>query len=198
MQKTIVIGATGTIGSAIVQLLKENGHEILEVSRKGENSIDIDNPKSIADFFSNSSSVNNIICAAGNASFGNLDQLTDEQINLGLKSKLMGQVNLVRNGIQVLDPNGVIILTGGMLAHQPWPGSSAVALVNAGLEGFVRSAALDMTEGKRLQIVHPPLVKETAEKLGMPSENLKDANEVARTYLKGIESHDNGTVIFTE
>lgn len=52
MQKSVVIGATGTIGKAVAQLLKEDGHEVVAASRKGENKIDIDNPKSIEEFFS--------------------------------------------------------------------------------------------------------------------------------------------------
>src|SRR5690625_17912 len=127
MKKSVVIGATGTIGSAIVDVLKANGHDVLTASRKGEHKIDIDNPESIANLFSKSGSIDTIICAAGNVSFGLLAQLTDEQINLGLKSKLMGQVNVVRKGLQVLNPNGTIILTGGILAHQPGPSTSAIA-----------------------------------------------------------------------
>lgn len=63
--------------------------------------MDIDNPVSIENFFSKIHSVDNIICAAGNTSFGPLAQLTSEQINLGLKSNLMGQVNVVRVGLKM-------------------------------------------------------------------------------------------------
>lgn len=90
MQKSAVIGATGTIGKAVAQLLKENGHEVVSASRNGENQIDIDDPNSIDQFFSKTGSLDNIFCAAGNASFGMLNQLTDEQINLSLNSKLLG------------------------------------------------------------------------------------------------------------
>ena len=197
MKKTVVIGATGTIGSAIVQLLEKNGYEVVPVSRKGKYAMDIDDPESIKNFFSQTSSVDNIICAAGNASFGPLALLTDEQIDLGLKSKLMGQVNIVREGLKILNPNGTIILTGGMLAHQPGPATSAVAMVNAGLEGFVKAAALDLTEGHRLLIVHPPFVKETAQAMGIPADNFLTAKEVVHPYLNGLQSQENGVVLYT-
>lgn len=196
MEKTIVIGATGTIGSAIVKLLEKNGHEVISASRKGEHSIDIDSIESIANFFSQINSVDNIICAAGNASFGPLSQLTDEQFDLGLKSKLMGQVNVVREGLKILNPSGTIILTGGMLAHQPWPATSAIAMVNAGLEGFIKAAALDITDGRKLLIVHPPFVKETALAMGMPADNLLPANEVVQAYLNGLQNQKSGVVLY--
>lgn len=196
MQKTIVIGATGTIGSALVILLKKNGHEVIAASRKGEHPVDIDNPESIANLFSKMNSMDNIICVAGNASFGSFSQLTDEQFDLGIKSKLMGQVNVVREGLKILNPNGSIILTGGMLAYEPWPATSAITMVNAGLEGFVRAAALDITGGRKLLIVHPPFVKETALAMGLPSDNLLKASEVVHPYLKGLESSKSGAVLF--
>lgn len=50
MKKTALIGATGTIGSAIAPLLKENGHDVLGVSRKGAYPMDMEDPQSIARF----------------------------------------------------------------------------------------------------------------------------------------------------
>src|SRR5690554_2466595 len=198
MQKSVVIGATGTIGKAVAQLLKESGHEVIPASRNGENQIDIDDPKSIDQFFAKTGSLDNIVCAAGNASFGMLAELTDEQINLSLNSKLLGQVNIVRKGLQFLKPNGAIILTGGILAHHPGPATSAIALVNAGLEGFVRAVALELSEGRKVLIAHPPFVKETAKAMGMPSDQLPPATVVAQSYLQGLQNQKNGDIIYVK
>ena len=198
MKKTVVIGATGTIGKAVAQLLRENGHDVVSASRKSENSIDIDNPRSIEQFFAGIGPLDNIICAAGNASFGLLAELTDEQIDLGIRSKLLGQVNVVRKGLPVLNPNGTIILTGGILAYEPSPETSNISMVNAGLEGFVKSVGLGLSEGRRILIAHPPYLKETALALGMPSDDLPPASVVAQTYLKGLESQENGAAIFVK
>lgn len=198
MQKSVVIGATGTIGKAVAQLLKESGHEVVAASRKGANQIDIDNPESIDQLFAKIGSFDNIICAAGNASFGMLSQLTDEQINLGINSKLLGQVNVVRKGLQFLKPNGTIILTGGILAQHPGPATSAIALVNAGLEGFVKAVALELSEGQKILIAHPPFVQETAQAMGMPADQLPPAAVVAQSYLQGLQSQENGEVIYVK
>jgi NAD(P)-dependent dehydrogenase (short-subunit alcohol dehydrogenase family) len=196
MKNTIVIGATGTIGSAISQLLQTKGYEVIKASRNSVHRIDIESTESISALFSEKGSVDAIICAAGDASFGAFSKLSDEQISIGLKSKLMGQVNLCRVGLQKLNPNGVIILTGGIFAHQPWPETTNIAMVNAALEGFVKALALELTEGRRILVVHPPFVKETAEALQMDGSQCPAVSEVALIYLQGLENAENGKALF--
>jgi len=194
--KIIVIGSTGILGKAITQRINEQGNEVIEASRKGKHVINIEEKDSIERFYQGLDPVDAIICAAGNASFGALYELTDDQIQLGLNSKLLGQVNVCRMGLEHLKPNGVIILTGGMLAYSPWPATSNVAMVNAGIEGFVRAAALECKDNKRITIVHPPLIKETAVAMGMESGNWPPAYDVAQTYLDALNGDVNGAPLF--
>ena len=197
--RTLIIGATGTIGKEIARLSKERGDTVIAASRKGNPSINIDDPHSLDDYFDNSSNIDAIICAAGNASFGRFSNLNDEQIQLGLTSKLLGQVNLVKKGIQKLNPSGVIVLTGGMLAFSPWPETSNIAMVNAGLDGFVKALALELDGDKRVLIVHPPLVRETADMMGMDSSPWPSASTVAKTYISALaDNQRNGNSIFVE
>ncbi len=196
--KTLIIGATGTIGKEIVKLSKERGDTVITASRKGKPSINIDDPTSLDDYFNNAPALDAIICVAGNASFGKLADLDEDQIKLGINSKLLGQVNLVKKGLQRLNPGGVIILTGGMLAHAPWPETSNIAMVNAGLEGFVKAVALELDNDKRVVIVHPPLIRETAEAMGMDSTPWPSALTVAETYISNLKNQTNGNSIFVE
>jgi nucleoside-diphosphate-sugar epimerase len=49
--RLVVVGATGTIGTAVCQLLREQ-HEILAVGhRQGDHTVDIKDPNSIAKLF---------------------------------------------------------------------------------------------------------------------------------------------------
>src|SRR5437879_7764576 len=80
----------------------------------------------------------------------------------------MGQVNLVRYGLGSVVDGGSITITNGVLAQQPSRGSAAISLVNAGLEGFARAAALEAPRGIRINVVSPPWVTETLQALGMP------------------------------
>ena len=110
----------------------------------------------------------------------------------------MGQVGLVRHGQGNLRPGGVFILTGGMSAYTAIPNVSAGAMVNAGLEGFVRHAALDLQDGRRIVIVHPPPVREAVIQMGMDGARFPNAGMVAETYSSALESKITGQPIFVE
>jgi len=196
--KILVIGATGTIGKALSGLLKEKGHQVVEASRSSQPAIDFTDNSSIDRFYTALGEVDAIVTAAGDAAFVALNSLTEDQIQLSLHSKLMGQINAVRKGLKHLRPGGAAVITGGMLAYYPWPQTAMIAMVNRGLEGFVMGAALDMTEGRRVMIVHPPWVAETAAALGMDASPWPNAAKVARTYWHAIESGQNGAPVFVE
>ncbi len=194
--KVLVVGASGTIGKAVTQLFKDKGHEVIQASRSTSPGIDFTKPETIDQFYEQLGQVDAIVTTAGDAAFVSLDQLNDAQIQLSLHSKLMGQINMVRKGLSNLKPNGVFVITGGILAYSPLPQTSMIAMVNAGLEGFARAAALDMTGGRRIVIVHPPWVAETATAFGMDAAPWPDAAKVAEAYLSAIEGNENGVPVF--
>ena len=141
--KIIIIGATGTIGAAVASAL-EKEHEVIGASRKGDVQIDLSNPDSIKAMYQSAQDIDAVISTAGEARFGSIDSLPNEDFNLGLKSKLMGQINLVRYGRNHLKNGGVITLTTGILAHNPNPQVPMLTMINLGLEGFVEASAQDM------------------------------------------------------
>lgn len=116
--KIIIVGATGTIGRAIVNLF-ESKHEVIKASRGGDVRVDLSNPVSIKEMYGEVSDIDAVICAAGDARFGPLDSFSDEDFQFSLGSKLMGQVNLVRFGREHINDGGVFTLTTGVLAHSP-------------------------------------------------------------------------------
>jgi hypothetical protein len=71
-------------------------------------------------------------------------------------------------------------------------------MANTGLEGFVRHAALDLQDGRRIVIVHPPPVREAVIQLGMDGARFPSAVTVAETYLNALESKITGQPIFVE
>ena len=196
--KIVVVGATGTIGKAVVNLFEQRGHEVMALSRRTSPSVDMQNAEEIEAFYREAGEVDAIVTVAGDAAFAPLEQLTEEGIQLSLTSKLMGQINMVRKGLHNLRPGGVAVLTGGILAYTPAPQTAMIAMVNAGLEGFVRAASLEMTAGRRILIVHPPWVRETAEALGMDATPWPPAAKVAEAYLQAVEGTANGTPVFVE
>ncbi|MCP3867657.1 MAG: short chain dehydrogenase [Gammaproteobacteria bacterium] len=188
--KILVIGASGTIGSAVTEAL-DGEHEVVKASRTGEVRVDLSDPASIEAMFQAVPELDAVLSTAGSASFGPLDSLSDEDFALSLGNKLMGQVNLVRLGRKHLNPGGVITLTTGILAHNPNPHTVILTMINRALEGFVESAALDMPNDQRLNGVCPPMVKETAEKMGWGPGGVP-AVDIAKYYLQSIEPGSNG------
>src|SRR5690349_16353305 len=71
----------------------------------------------------------------------------------------------------------------------------AVSLVNAGLEGFARAAALEAPRGIRINVVNPPWVTETLQALGMPLQGGLPAATVAQAYVRSVEGTETGQVI---
>lgn len=197
MSKIMVIGATGTIGSAIVDLLDER-YEIIKVSHThGERRVDLASKESITALFSQVGKVDGVICAAGEAKFGSIDDLTDEDYMVGIRNKLMGQVNVVRVGRHHIGPGGSITVTTGILSRRPIKGGSALSLVNGALEGFVRAAALELEPGLRVNAVSPGWVKETMEKMGMDPAPGMSAAKVAFAYRAALEGSQSGQVLDT-
>jgi NAD(P)-dependent dehydrogenase (short-subunit alcohol dehydrogenase family) len=193
--RILLIGATGLIGRAIVAALG-NRHEVIPASRqKAHEQVDISNPQSIRDLYSRVGRVDAIVSAAGTAAFKPLVELTDADFAISIDNKLMGQVNVVRLGLQSLNDNGSVTLTSGILARKPAPGTAAITLVNAALEGFTLAAALEAPRGIRVNVVSPPWVTETLQAMGRPTTGSLPAAVVARSYLESVEGRMTGQVL---
>jgi NAD(P)-dependent dehydrogenase (short-subunit alcohol dehydrogenase family) len=194
--KIVVIGATGTIGKAVVRLLKLR-HQIISVSRSsGDYRADITKKATLEAALGAIGKVDAIVSVAGSAVFKSLAELTDADFEKSLNDKLMGQVNVVRIGAQHILQGGSIIITSGVLAQEPIPGSAAISLVNAGLEGFGRAAALELQRAQvRVNVVSPPWVKETLVALNMDPSSGLPADEVAKAYAQTVEGSATGQII---
>jgi NAD(P)-dependent dehydrogenase (short-subunit alcohol dehydrogenase family) len=193
--KVIVIGATGTIGRAVVQAIG-NRHEVIPVSfSKSSITVDIADKTSITKMFETTGRVDAVISTAGLARFGLMHSLTDADFALGLDNKLMGQVNLVRVGVDHVHDNGSFTLTSGILSRRPMKGSSAISLVNSALEGFGRAAALEMPRGIRINVVSPNWVVDTLKALKMDPSIGTPVEVVARVYVQALEGLMNGEVL---
>lgn len=195
--KIIVIGASGTIGREVVRAL--SAHEVIAVSRKGgEVNADIRDVASLRAMYAKIGKVDAIVSAAGSGAWKPLAELTDDDFAMSLGYKLMGQVNVIRYGFDALRDGGSITVTSGILAKSPMVGSAAVSLVNSGLEGFVRAAALEAPRGIRVNAVSPPWVSETLVEMGQDPSGGLPAAIVARAYVSSVEGKQTGATIEPE
>ena len=190
-----MIGATGTIGRAIVDALAAR-HEVIPASQSSTPlTVDLAQPDSIQALYRAVGPVDAVVCAAGQARFAPLVELSDDDFQFSLANKLMGQVNLVRFGFEAVRDGGSFTLTSGVLARALMAGSAAISLVNAGLEGFARAAALEAPRGVRVNVVSPPWVTETLQALGMDPGLGQPAATVAQRYVQSVEGAQTGAVL---
>ncbi len=195
MKKILVVGASGLLGRSIVAELGD-GAEVVRASRSsGTETVDISDGESIERLFGRVGQVDGLICVAGTAPFKPWADATDDDWARGLANKLMGQVDLVRIGAGSVRDGGAIVLTSGVLSTYPMPGSCIITTVNAAVDGFVRSAALEIGRGVRVNAVSPGWVAETMEAMGMDSSTGMPAADVARLFVGLLEGDANGQTV---
>lgn len=193
--RILIVGATGTIGSAVAAAVEGRHDLVLASQHKAPEVVDISDPASIRALFARIGRVDAIVSAAGRAAFKPLPELSDADFEFSLRSKLMGQVNLCRIGLESIADNGSFTFTAGYLARQPAPGSAAVSLVNSALEGFGRAAALEAPRGIRVNVVSPSWITETLQKQGRPTAGGVPAATVALAYVRSVEGMETGQII---
>ena len=193
--RVVVVGGMGTIGSAVVAALSSQ-HEVIIAGRtRGALHLDLALPDSIRAMFQSIGRCDAVVSAAGQAKFGSLDELTDADFVFSFSNKLMGQVNLVRIGREFISDGGSFTLTSGVLSQEPIKGSASISMVNAGLEGFVRAAALELPRAVRVNVVSPPWVTETLVARKMDPSRGMPAASVAKAYLTSIEGAMTGQTL---
>lgn len=192
--KILLIGANGTIGSAIERELAPR-HEIVRIGRKsGDFQVDISDKDSIGRLFKQTGHFDALICAAGNVTFKPLADMSDKDFALGLQDKLMGQVNLLLIGREFANDGASFTFTSGVINREPIRTGSSAALVNAALDGFVRAAAIELPRGLRVNSVSPTVVQEAMGKYAPYFRGFKPvaASDVALAYAKSVEGLHTG------
>lgn len=195
--KILIVGGNGTIGKAVVSCFAENNEVIIAGRTKGNVIIDITKSDSILKMFETVGKVDAIICAAGTVKWAPFSDLSEDDFYIGIKSKMMGQVNLVRIGQKYLTQGGSITLTTGILADDPVYKTTGAALVNGGLNSFVKAVSRELENGIRINVVSPGMVKDSEERIGhlFPGHNAVLMNLVAKGYEKSVLGRITGEVI---
>ena len=194
--KLMIVGASGTLGRAVVKHLAHS-HELIKVAKtQGDYQVDITSEESIKALFEKVGRVDGIISVTGNLHFAPLPQMTAEDFSLGLNDKLLGQVNLALVGQHYLNDGGSITLTSGIVSEQPIIGGTNASTVNAAIEGFVLSAAIELKNGQRINAVNPSVVTESLDiyEPFFPGYESVPANRVAMAFQRSIEGGLNGKI----
>ena len=195
--KLLIIGGKGTIGKKVSAHFAKK-HEIIIAGRiSGDVTVDIADSKSIKAMFDSIGKIDAILCIAGEAKWAPFDSLTEDDFYIGLRSKLMGQVNLVRIGQDYLNIGGSFTLTTGILADYPVVMTTSAAMVNGGIHSFVKAAALELKNELRINAVSSGLVEDAVEKYEayFPGHNPIPMKKVINGYVRSVEGKGTGEII---
>lgn len=195
--RILVIGGKGTIGRKVTTHFSKR-HEVLVAGRNsGDFTVDISDASSIAEMFESVENIDALICIAGEAKWAAFDTLTEEDFYIGLKSKLMGQVNLVRTGKDYLNRGGSFTLTTGILADHPVQMTTSAAMVNGGIHSFVKAVSLELMHTHRINVVSPGLVEDAVDKYAdyFPGHNPAGMTKVVNAYVRSVEGNGTGEII---
>ena len=195
--KILVIGGKGTIGRKVSAHLNEKHDVIIAGRHSGDFLLDITDNESIREVLENIPSLDSIICVAGEAKWDDFKDLTEKDHYIGIKSKLMGQVNLVRIAQDYLKSRGSITLSTGILADDPVLRTTSAALVNGGIHSFVQAVALEIENEIRVNAVSLGLVEDAYEKYKdfFPGHNPIPMSKAVNAYVRSVEGKGNGEII---
>ena len=198
--KIILVGAAGDIGKAACKELGAR-HDIITVGRSsGMYQVDLADFAAVKALYQAVGTIDAVVSCAGDATFASLADLDPETFMVGLSQKVMGQVNLVLAGLDIIADGGSFTLTSGVLDRDPIRKGTNAATANGALAGFVKSAAIEMQRGLRINVVSPGMLDVSVERYGEWFRGHKpvSSRDVGLAYAKCVEGALTGQVVIVD
>lgn len=195
--KILLVGATGAIGEAAHTALAERGHDVLAAHRGSPDwPVDLADPQQISALLDKAGALDAVACAAGATPFGPIRELDRDAWLPGLNSKLLGQVELVRQATDQVRTGGSFTLITGIIGREQIRNGSAAAAINGALEAWVAAAATELRGRQRINAVSPTVLTESLGRYGdfFPGFPSVAGADVGQAYVRSIEGVDTGRV----
>ncbi|MHC6630567.1 short chain dehydrogenase [Streptomyces globosus] len=194
--RILLVGAGGTLGSAVRGALAERGHEVVGVGRTGGDLVaDVTDPEAVARLYAQAGPLDAVAVAAGDAVFRPLADLTADDIAATLRGKALAQLELVRQGARHVAPTGSFTLISGILTEEPIRAGAAASAANGAVEAFVRAAAIELPP-QRINAVSPTVAEESLPAYApfFPGTEPVPSSRVATAYVRSIEGAQTGRI----
>ncbi|CAN5396902.1 short chain dehydrogenase [soil metagenome] len=194
--KIIIVGASGTMGKHLVNVL-EKDHEVIKVgSDSGDIQADITSTESIENLFKQVGPFDALISTAGPTYVGPWKNLNDKEFRKGVEGKMMGQINLVLIGQHYIKPKGSFTLITGALTNEPQLNFANASAANGAVEGFVRAAAIELQNGIRINAVSPTVIENSPQYFPFfPGDIPVTMKELEFGFRKSIFGANTGQII---
>ncbi|MHC4849596.1 MAG: short chain dehydrogenase [Planctomycetota bacterium] len=194
--KILIVGASGTIGHAVTAELRRR-HEFLTAGRtSGDVRLDLTDSASIRAAYEQAGPLDAVVCTAGKVKFAPFAEMQAADYEIGLKDKLMGQVELVLIGREFVSDGGSFTLTTGVLDCDPIVQGTSASMVNGAVNAFVMAAAIEMPRGQRINAVSPGVIEEAMDTYAPFFRGFEPvpAARAALAYAKSVEGAQTGQI----
>lgn len=201
MKKVIVIGASGKIGAAALSGLGH--HDIVTASRSGngcDHQVDIGDEESIRDLFKQVGSFDAVVNTVGVCEYADFAEMTEQQWMTTVLSKMMGQINLVRIGQEMINDGGSFSLISGILSSKAIPMAIADATTSGAIDTFVKCVAYEMQRGIRVNAINPTVIAEAWDVYGEMMSGFQPVPGalVGKAFARSVDGFISGEVIIVD
>lgn len=171
-KKVVILGGGSGMGLALAKKLISSGATVVIGGRnaaKLENAVtmlgdsasymafDLGDEAAVKRAFESIGAFDHLVTTAAELTFAAVCDLTTTQVESMLASKFWGPFYASKYAAPHLAKNGSITFFSGLAAYRPAPGASIVAALNAALEGFAMTLALEI-KPVRVNVVSPGVV----------------------------------------
>ncbi|GIF71434.1 SDR family NAD(P)-dependent oxidoreductase [Asanoa siamensis] len=168
----LIVGGTAGIGREIATSYARRGRDVVLTGRDATRAakvaaeiggpvsgiaLDLSRPREVAEALAGVGSVDHVVLAAIDRD-ANTVVAYDVEAALHLVTlKLVGYTEVVHTLADRLTGEGSVLLFGGMARVRPYPGSTTVSAINAGVVGMVRTLSCELAP-TRVNSIHPGIV----------------------------------------
>jgi NAD(P)-dependent dehydrogenase (short-subunit alcohol dehydrogenase family) len=168
----VVIGGTSGLGLEIAKRYAGQGREVVLSGRSAERAkevaesiggnvrgvtLDLARPHQIGDALAGVGPVEHLVLAAIDRDHNTTADYQIARAEYLVTLKLIGYTEVVHALATRLTKDSSILLFGGQAARRPYPGSTTVTTVNAGVTGMVNTLVVELAP-IRVNAIHPGIV----------------------------------------
>jgi NAD(P)-dependent dehydrogenase (short-subunit alcohol dehydrogenase family) len=209
MGAIVVVGGTAGLGRAVAEHYVGQGREVVVTGRDPDRAksiaaeigavaglgFDLSKPHEIAPALADLGTVDHVVLMAIERDANTVSGYDLAQALQLVTLKLVGYTEVVHALQSRLSEHGSVLVFGGLAKDRPYPGSTTVSTVNAGVLGLVRTLAIELAP-IRVNSLHPGIVGDSPFWSDKPAEVLEGHRKVTLTGRLAATKEIVGAVAF--